>query len=161
MAVSVQDLLKHQEWADAVFFRAWETSGAQVDTDLRARMDHAVTTMEAFLAVLRGDPAAFPERPLPDFEALQARCLAGHRALGLLVAGLDESALAHLVHIPWFPEPPCIVPVADALLQVCLRGQHHRGQCLARLRALGAAPKNVDYLIWLWRQKPEPRWAVS
>jgi hypothetical protein len=29
---------------------------------------------------------------------------------------------------------------------------------MARLRALGAAPKNVDYIIWLWKQKPEPRW---
>ena len=31
---------------------------------------------------------------------------------------------------------------------------------MARLKALGAAPKNVDYIIWLWKQKPEARWTL-
>ena len=158
MAISMQDLLRHQEWADAVFFRAWEASGAQADTDLRTRMDHTVATTEAFLAVFQGGLVAFPEHPLPDFEALKARCVAAHRILADLTAGWDEAALDRPVRIPWFPDPPCVVPVSEALLQVCLHSQHHRGQCLASLRALGAAPKNIDYLIWLWRGRPEPRW---
>ncbi len=77
------------------------------------------------------------------------------KALG---RGLDEASLAKPVRIPWFPDPPCVIPVSDALLQVCLHSQHHRGQSMARLRALGAAPENVDYIIWLWKRKPEPRW---
>lgn len=55
-------------------------------------------------------------------------------------------------------DPPCLIPVSDVLLQVCLHTQHHRGQNMTRLKALGAAPKNVDYIIWLWKQRPEPRW---
>jgi uncharacterized damage-inducible protein DinB len=151
-------LLNHQAWADAVFFYTWQASGALEDEDLRSRTDHMVSTQEAFLQVLKGEAVVYPERPLPGFPALKARCETGHQVLKALGRGLDDASLAKLVRIPWFPDPPCVIPVSDALLQVCLHSQHHRGQCMARLRALGAAPKNVDYIIWLWKQKPEPRW---
>jgi uncharacterized damage-inducible protein DinB len=154
----LKDLLSHQAWADAVLFHAWEKSGAQEDGDLRARMDHMLATTEAFLQVLKGDAVNLVERPLPAFQELKSRCEAGHQVLKALGRGLDETALSRAVRIPWFPDPPCVIPVSDALLQVCLHSQHHRGQCMARLRALGASPKNVDYIIWLWKQKPEPRW---
>ncbi len=154
----LKDLLSHQAWADAVFFHAWESSGALEDLDLRSRMEHSVSTTEAFLQVLKGDAVVLPDRPLPDFPALKARCEAGHQVLSALGRGLDEASLAKAIRIPWFPDPPCVVPVSDALLQVCLHSQHHRGQCMTRLKAMGAAAKNVDYIIWLWKQKPEPRW---
>jgi uncharacterized damage-inducible protein DinB len=151
-------LLNHQAWADAVFFYAWQASGALEDEDLRTRTDHMISTQEAFLQVLKGEAVVYPERPLPGFQELKTRCETGHQVLKALGRGLDDASLAKLVRIPWFPDPPCVIPVSDALLQVCLHSQHHRGQCMARLRALGAAPKNVDYIIWLWKQKPEPRW---
>jgi len=117
-----------------------------------------VSVQEAFLHVLKGDAVAIAERSLPAFQELKARCEAGHQVLRALGRGLDAESLAKSVRVPWFPDPPCVIPVADALLQVCLHSQHHRGQCMARLKAIGATPKNVDYIIWLWKQKPEPRW---
>jgi uncharacterized damage-inducible protein DinB len=154
----LKDLLSHQAWADAVFFRAWQASGVLGDEDLRARTDHLVSTQEAFLKVLKGDVVSLPDHPLPDAQDLQARCAAAHQVFKALGHSLDGSSLARTVHVPWFPDPPCVIPVSDLLLQVCLHTQHHRGQNMARLSALGAAPKNVDYLIWLWKQKPEARW---
>jgi len=156
----LKDLLGHHAWADAMFFHAWEKSGLLEDEDLRARTDHLVSVQEGFLKVLKGDLAPFPERPLPSFQALKERCEASHQVFRALGLGLDEGALARTVRVPWFPDPPCVISVSDALLQVCLHSQHHRGQNMARLKALGAAPKNVDYIIWLWKQKPEARWAL-
>jgi uncharacterized damage-inducible protein DinB len=153
----LNDLLGHQAWADAMFFRAWESSSALEDEDLRRRTDHLVTVQEAFLRVLKGDAVVAPERPLPAFPELKARCEATHQVFRALGRGLDEAALARTVRVPWFPDPPCVVPVSDALLQVCLHSQHHRGQNMARLKALGGTVKNVDYIIWLWKQKPEAR----
>lgn len=155
----LKDLLAHQAWADAVFFKAWGGSGAQGDTELRTRVDHQISTQEAFLQVLKGDAVALPERPLPEFGELKARCEAAHQVLRALGRGLDEASLARTVRVPWFPDPPCVITVSEALLQVCLHTQHHRGQNMTRLKALGAAPKNVDYVIWLWKQKPEGRWS--
>jgi uncharacterized damage-inducible protein DinB len=154
----LKDLLSHQAWADAVFFHVWGAAGTPGDEDLRRRTDHMVSTQEAFLQVLKGEAVVLTERPLPTLPELKARCEAGHQVLKALGRGLDPASLAKTVRVPWFPDPPCVVTVSDALLQVCLHSQHHRGQCMARLRALGAAPKNVDYIIWLWKQKPEPRW---
>jgi uncharacterized damage-inducible protein DinB len=154
----LKDLLGHQAWADAVFFRAWEASGALEDEELRSRLDHQVGTQEAFLQVLKGDVVTFPEHPLPGFEALKARCEAAHQVFKALARGLDEASLARVVRVPWFPDPPCLVSVSEALLQVCMHSQHHRGQSMARLKALGASAKNVDYIIWLWKQKPEGIW---
>ncbi len=154
----LKDLLSHQAWADATFFYAWGASGALGDLDLRTRTEHMLSTTEAFLQVLKGDTVVMPNRPLPDFQALKARCEAGHQVLGALGRGLDPASLAKPIRIPWFPDPPCVIPVSDALLQVCLHSQHHRGQCMTRLKAIGATPKTVDYILWLWKQKPEPRW---
>ena len=158
MVGPLKDLLSHQAWADALFFRAWQGSSVQEDEDLRTRTDHLVSTQEAFLQVLKGDEVAWPERPLPGFRELRQRCEANHEVFGALGRGLDQAALTRVVRVPWFPDPPCLVSVSDALLQVCLHTQHHRGQNMTRLKALGAAPRNVDYIIWLWKQKPEPRW---
>lgn len=156
----LKDLLGHHAWADAMFFHAWEKSTRVEDEELRTRTDHLVTTQEAFLKVLKGDPVAFPERPLPDFQQLKDRCEAGHQVFKALGHGLDAASLARTVRVPWFPEPPCLISVSDALLQVCLHSQHHRGQNMARLKAMGAAPKNVDYIIWLWKQRPEASWML-
>ena len=154
----LKDLLGHQAWADAMFFHAWGKSQGTEDADLRARVGHLVEVQEAFLALLKGEDVALVERPLPDFEGLRARCQANHDVFRALGRGLDEASLARIIRVPWFPDPPCLVSVADALAQVCLHTQHHRGQNMTRLKELGAAPKNVDYLIWLWKQKPEARW---
>ena len=36
--------------------------------------------------------------------------------------------------------------------------EHHRGQCMTRLKDFGGEAKNVDWIIWLWKQKPEAKW---
>ena len=159
MIGSLKDLLAHQAWADATFFWAWGNSTALDDEELRTRTEHLVSVQEAFLQVLKGDASAISERPLPGFSELKSRCEASHQVFRALGRGLDEASLDRVVHVPWFPDPPCLISVTDALLQVCLHSQHHRGQIMTRLKALGATPKNVDYIIWLWKQKPEARWA--
>ena len=159
MVGPLKDLLSHQAWADATFFYAWGASGGIEDEDLRSRTDHLVLTQEYLLKVLKGDAvAAPPEHPLPGFLDLKRRCESIHQVFRALGRGLDDASLVRTVRVPWFPDPPCVISVSDVLLQVCLHTQHHRGQCMARLKVMGAAPKNVDYIIWLWKQKPEPRW---
>lgn len=158
MSALLKDLLGHMAWADAMFFHAWGKSAVREDLDLRTRTGHLVDVQEAFLAILQGGVPVLEDRPVPDFEALKGRCWAGHAAFQALFHSLDEAALARTIRVPWFPDPPCLVTVAEALTQVCMHTQHHRAQNMTRLKALGAVPKNVDYIIWLWKQRPEPRW---
>lgn len=154
----LKDLLGHQAWADAAFFRVWAASGLLEDRDLRARAQHLVTVQEAFLQILKGEMPAPQEEAEVAFPDLKRRNQAVHGVFLALGRGLDEAALARSLQVPWFSDPPCVVTVSEALLQVCLHTQHHRGQGMARLRELGARPRNVDFIIWLWKQRPDAQW---
>ena len=48
--------------------------------------------------------------------------------------------------------------MAEALVQVAMHTQHHRGRLMTRLKDFGGEPKNVDWIIWLWKGKPTGRW---
>jgi uncharacterized damage-inducible protein DinB len=159
MLAFLRDLLAHAEWANAVFFHAWGKSPARDHEEMRRRVDHIVGVQQGFLSLLRGEPFGGPSSGPPgSFDDLKARAEAGHAGLSTFVAGMGPEGLARTVQVPWFPDPPCVITVADALVQVAMHTQHHRGQCMTRLKDLGGEPKNVDYIIWLWKQKPQGRW---
>jgi uncharacterized damage-inducible protein DinB len=89
---------------------------------------------------------------------LKTRVEITHAEMQAYLQSLDAAALTRTVQIPWFPAPPCVITVAEALVQVAMHSQHHRGQCMTRLKDHGGEPKNVDWIIWLWKGKPAPRW---
>ena len=53
-----------------------------------------------------------------------------------------------------------MIRVDEALVQVAMHTQHHRGQLMTRLKDFGGEPKNVDWIIWLWKGKPPARWST-
>jgi uncharacterized damage-inducible protein DinB len=154
------DLLAHCEWANAVFFHIWGKSPARDHEDLRRRVGHIVGVQQGFLAVLRGEaPGGPPPGPPPSFEELHHRAQTSHAGMREFAATLDPQTLSQSVRIPWFPDPPCVIAIAEALVQVAMHTQHHRGQCMTRLKDFGGEPKNVDWIIWLWKGKPPARWS--
>ena len=159
MVVFLRDLLAHAEWANAVFFHTWGKSPARDHEELRTRVDHILTVQEVFLSFLRGEPAGgLAAGPPASYEELKTRAQRSHAGLREFAASLTPEGLERTVRIPFFPDPPCIITVAQAIVQVAMHTQHHRGQCMTRLKDHGGEPKNVDWVIWLWKQKPEARW---
>jgi uncharacterized damage-inducible protein DinB len=155
----MRDLMAHSEWANAVFFHAWAKSPARDHEEMRRRVAHIVGVQQGFLMVLRDEqPGGPPAGPPPSFDEIKTRAASSHAGLRDLGAGLQPDGLSRTVRIPWFPEPPCVITVAQALVQAAMHTQHHRGQCMTRLKDLGGEPKNVDWIIWLWKQKPAARW---
>ena len=158
MLTFLRDLLAHAEWANAVFFHTWAKSPAREHEELRQRVRHIIGVQHGFLSILRGESSSRSDGPPPSFEELKQRAVSCHAGLRDYAAGLSPEDLSRTVRIPWFPDPPCIVTVAEALVQVSMHTQHHRGQCMTRLKDFGGEPKNVDWIIWLWKQKPQGRW---
>jgi uncharacterized damage-inducible protein DinB len=155
----LRDLMAHAEWANAVFFHAWEKSPARDHDEMRTRVGHIVGVQAAFMSLFNGgQPGGPPAGPPPTFAELKARAEKSHAELRNFTSSLDSEGLSRTLHIPWFPEPPCVITLEQALLQVALHSQHHRGQCMTRLKDFGGEAKNVDWIIWLWQQKPEARW---
>ena len=156
----LRDLLAHAEWANAVLFHAWGKSAAREHEEMRRRVGHIIGVQQGFLSVLRGDaPGGPPGGPPPSFEELKTRAETCHGGLRNFAATLEPESLSRTVRIPWFPDPPCVITVAEALVQVAMHTQHHRGQCMTRLKDFGGEPHNVDWIIWLWKQKPAARWS--
>jgi uncharacterized damage-inducible protein DinB len=160
MLTFLRDLLSHAEWANAVFFHTWGKSPARDHQEMRQRVGHLVGVQQGFLSILRGELKGPPTvAATPSFEELKMYAVSSHNALRDFAAALQPEGLTRTVRIPWFPDPPCVITVADALVQVAMHTQHHRGQCMTRLKDFGGEPKNVDYIIWLWKQKPQGRWS--
>jgi uncharacterized damage-inducible protein DinB len=156
----VRDLMAHCEWANAVFFHTWGKSPAREHEELRLRVGHVVGVQGGFLSVLRGEaPGRPPDGPPPSFDDLKTRAQTTHTGLRTFAGSLDSPGLERKVRIPWFPDPPCVITVAEALVQAAMHTQHHRGQLMTRLKDFGGEPKNVDWIIWLWKGKPEARWS--
>ena len=158
MLTFLRDLLAHSEWANAVFFHVWGKSPARDHEELRRRVGpHDRSAARFLVGAPRRATGRTSSRAAADFEnlktrrnepcgAAQFRGCSGRRGSG------------GTVRIPWFPEPPCIITISEALVQVAMHTQHHRGQCMTRLKDFGGEPKNVDWIIWLWTQKPQGRW---
>jgi uncharacterized damage-inducible protein DinB len=155
----LRDLMSYAEWANAVYFSAWGKSPARDNEELRARAGHIVGVQEGFISILNSlPPKEPPEGPPATFDDLKTRAEKSHLNLREYVSRADSEALARTLTVPWFPDPPCVITTSEALVQVAMHTQHHRGQCMTRLKALGGETKNVDWIIWLWKQKPQARW---
>jgi uncharacterized damage-inducible protein DinB len=162
MRTLLRDLLAHAEWANAVFFDAWGRSPAREHEEIRRRVGHIIGVQQGFLAVLHGQTPSGPPGGLPQsFDELKARAHKSHDGLCEFGTSLDSGILTNTVVIPWFPDPPCEVTIAEAIVQVAMHSQHHRGQCMTRLKDFGGEPKNVDWIIWLWKQKPPAIWETG
>src|ERR1700687_2021527 len=159
MLAFLRDLLAHAEWANAVFFHIWGKSPARAHEELRRRMGHIIGVQQGFLSVLRGEaPGGPPGGPPSSYEDLKARAPTSHAVRRDFTAALEAETLSKWVRIPWFPDPPCVITVAEALAQAAMHTQHHRGQCMTRLKDFGGEPTNADWIIWLWKGTPVPRW---
>lgn len=165
----LKDLLTHCAWADAIVIRCWEQAPDREDRELRERLTHSTGTREMFLKEFRGEDdlpweqilkgevkPPWHDKPLPDFATLKTWTRSIHDQLGSFAASLDDAASQRLVRIPWFPG--CEIPVAEAMVQVAMHTQHHRGQFMTRLKQTGGTPVNVDYIIWLWKGRPVAVW---
>lgn len=155
----VQPLLAHCEWANAVFFRIWAASPVPEHEELRRRVEHLILVQHNFHRLVTGGPPTFPTDAPPKSHAeLKAWARASHAEWTHFGQSLDAVAFDRRVALPWFRDPPCEVSVAEAMVQVALHAQHHRGQLMTRLADFGGTPENVDWVIWLWRQRPEAAW---
>ena len=155
----VREVLAHSEWADSVFFDAWGKSPCRDHEEMRRRASHMRDVRHAFRSMLSGGPPIYPAAgEPPSHDQLRQLTADSHAELRAFVDTVPAGAGSKMIHIPFFPDPPCVISILEGLTQVALHTQHHRGQCMTRLGEMGGRPENVDWIIWLWQKKPAPRW---
>ncbi len=159
-------LMRHAEFADAAVWKAILRSGAASDDRVLDLMHHIHAVQRAFHAVWTDGEVDFGERAtVGDTEALVGWGREGHRQLQRYVESADEEELVRQPTIPWahyferrFGRPMEPVSVGDMIQQVAMHSIHHRGQVTSRLRELEAEPPLVDWIAWLWLDRPIADW---
>lgn len=78
---------------------------------------------------------------------------------------LTDAQLAAPIVLPWstwikkaIGRTPGPVTLGETILQAVTHSTHHRAQANARLRTLGVEPPIIDYIGWLWLERPAPAW---
>jgi uncharacterized damage-inducible protein DinB len=161
------ELFRHMEWADA---RVWEAIGSSDPHDerLRTLLVHLHTVQRAFLAVWQGQPPEQGFRSPESFGALtEVRAWAQpvYGAQRAFLSDAPDVELARVLSPPWIAQVeahlgrrPGPTTMAETAFQVANHSTYHRGQINARLRECGLTPPLVDYIVWLWLDRPGPEW---
>ena len=150
----MNELYKHQAWADAAILQAVRAHPeAGNDQYLRRTLHHIVMGQRAFLSLFLGRPFDIrKESQTPESLAdLVSLFRDSHREELSFVSNLQESELTRVIEMPWIQVRPSL---AEALVQVVMHSQNHRGQCLSRLRTIAGNPPTLDFILWL---KDRPR----
>lgn len=151
----VNELVRHMVWADVRLMEAVEAATeAQGDEELVRVLNHVVFVQRLFASVLRGESFDIPHeaKRVESLEGLRELMRGSHRDLLEFTGRQSDESLAQPANNAWRPQ--FRGSVRDVLMQVVLHSQSHRGQCLARLRALTGKAPTLDHLLWVEMGRP-------
>lgn len=140
-------LRRHSAWADARLLAALEAAPSPVP-DAARELAHVRGAQETWLARLTGRRPAlevWPHLPTGELARVGATLDA---ALTDLITRTSEEELARTFSYRNSAGVELESAVGDALLHLFLHSQYHRGKANAALRAAGAAPVQVDFIVW-------------
>jgi uncharacterized damage-inducible protein DinB len=150
----LSELYQHQAWADDEHWKIFDTNpNVLEDEKIRKRIQHIYQVQRAFLLVCQ--KKVLNRRLLAeiqDMSVLKKYAEENHKEAIEFVKNISDEQLKEIVNIPWFKDPPLSITVEQALTQVTMHSQHHRGQNASRLRELGIEPPLTDYIVWLWKK---------
>jgi uncharacterized damage-inducible protein DinB len=157
----LKDLYRHQEWADAEHWKAFEALPASFDDPaLSKRLRHIHLVQKIYLIICNLEKANVGE-VVGQFEhftteELKRNVRIYHNDIAALLDRQSLSSLNEPLTIPWMKGPT--FTMAEAYTQAALHSHYHRGQNATRLRELGGEPPMTDFIAWLWKGRPIPPW---
>jgi len=163
----LRDLFDHMEWADArVWDVALKTPEAQGDETLKWLMLHLHGVQKAFLDAWTSQSFAFRNDYSDTTLEAELASVRDYYPRGRqFMKSLGDAQLSALLVLPWsqwieqaIGRTPGPITLGETIVQVLTHSGHHRAQANARLRTLGAAPPLIDYIGWLWLERPAPAW---
>jgi uncharacterized damage-inducible protein DinB len=144
----IRSLYHHQAWADDELLKAVTACApAQQDPEMLHALHHTATVQRYLLSRFTAQPfdrSKFQEQP--PFEILVENFREAHAAEEAFIQPLTEADLARPFEMPFFKTNFTLL---EGMTQCILHSQNHRGQCLTRLRELGAKPPTLDYILWV------------
>jgi uncharacterized damage-inducible protein DinB len=144
----IRSLYHHQTWADDQLLKAVDAcEPAPQDAEMLHALQHIATAQLYLLSQMKKesfDTAKFKEQV--SYAQIVERFREAHAANEAFLASLTEADLRRPFEMPYFK---CNFTPLEGMTQIILHSQNHRGQCLTRLRELGAKPPTLDYILWV------------
>lgn len=167
--IELRDLYQHMEWADAcVWQEVFKSETAQADEKIRNYFYHLHLVQHAWLRAWRRETA---NTPFPTFDHAASVCDWGRKYYDEIFTHLDSLTDEEIVvpmQLPWaelvekqIGRVPASTTIAETMQQVPLHSLYHRGQINVRLREGGGEPPTVDYIVWLWLERPRAKWVAG
>lgn len=159
----LRDLYAHMEWADA---RIWsvvrEHETVSRDPFVREKLAHIHLVHWVWLHTWTDRPWQPPDTQQgPDAQTIwrwarpyyaDVRAFLDTVTPERLVTPLPDAFMQQIEeHLGPGARRPTI---GESAYQVASHTTHHRGQLATRIRALGVAPPPVDYIVWVWHDRP-------
>jgi uncharacterized damage-inducible protein DinB len=151
----LRDLYRYQAWADHEILRAIAACPAAAeDARVRERLQHAHAVQRAFFSVFRRETPDVEAvlKPFDSLDELHRSVRRYHRDVAAFLADTTDGDIAGAVVVPWFSDAEFML--GEAMLQVVLHSQHHRGQSATALRDLGGEPPLMDFIGWVAEGRP-------
>ena len=118
---------------------------------------HLLVADRVWLLRLQGEPteavALWPDLNAGGCDSLAAR---NAEAYASALGALTEADLHATVTFRTSTGATYETAVEDVLDHVLLHAAHHRGQVNAALRAAGAEPPGIDFIVWVRAGEPTP-----
>jgi uncharacterized damage-inducible protein DinB len=162
-----RDLFRHMQWADAELWRTLLAHpGALEDEKLFKIVQHLHVVQRSFHLMWTGGAVNGKELyARKDAAAMLAEARQWYETAWAYLDSFDEARNGETLHMPWLPyfekqlgrslKHPTY---GETFLQLPMHSGYHRGQANMRLRELGGEPANVDYIAWIWFDRPAPQW---
>lgn len=159
----------HMAWADATVWAAvLAHDAASHDDEIRRTALHLHFVQHLYAGAWQGQTAvAMPDASaFPTAGAVAAYGREGHAAVEAFLSAVAPDRIDEPFREPWTDRfearwqrgPAAAHSLGESIAQVVLHTAHHRGQLCTRLRALGAEPPTVDFILWAWGGRPAPAW---
>ncbi|MCU7497357.1 MAG: damage-inducible protein DinB [Ignavibacteria bacterium] len=161
------DIFHQMSWADSMVWQSvLKIPQAEEDENIQRLFYHMHATQHAFLSVWEDRPLEIPEpTSFTDLISIAGWGHGFHKEAMRFFAEASESALEQKLNLPWtylieekLGKPAGAVTLEGSMIQVALHSSHHRGQINTRVRELGGEPPLIDYIGWLWLEKPGADW---
>ena len=164
----IEELYRHMEWADAEVWRALlqRVNNGGDDSLLLDRLYHTHATQRVFLQLWRGESVdRYNPSRFSSATEMYPWIRSWYPEVNLFLKSLHPDELERSLVVPWsrlfesqLGREPAPTTFGETMFQVSSHTTYHRGQINTRLREIGGEPPLVDYIAWLWRERPAPGW---
>lgn len=165
---NTKTLLQHLKWADAeVWKKVLTLDAAEKDERITKLLYHLHQVQYAFYFLWSDLPVeiAKPE-VFTNLNSIAEWGFEYQKKLDDFLQSNKTEEKEKLIDIPWskFWERRTgkkVVPATleETMFQVALHSTYHRGQINTRFRELGGEPPSVDFIVWIWLNKPSADWS--